>query len=111
MLQPRLFAPGHQQPPSPGCFCIFGGKFTLADHPAGMDVDILHHTNSLQLVREARIENQKKKVVCAGLLTCVSVCIFLSEQGRYTFFLMKIFGLQDLTEFFFRKHINIRTLF
>jgi len=61
LLQPRLFAPGHQQPPSPGCLCIFGGKVTLADLPAGMDGDILHRTNKLQLVRESRKRKSKKK--------------------------------------------------
>jgi len=45
LLQPRLFAVGHQQPPSPGCLCILGGKMSLVDLPAGVDVDILHCTN------------------------------------------------------------------
>ena len=61
LLQPRLFSPGHQQPPSPGSLCIFGGKVTLADLPVGIDADILNHSNELQLVREARLFRQSKK--------------------------------------------------
>jgi len=61
LSQPRLFAPGHQQRPSPGCVCIFGGKVTPADLRAEMDGDILHRTNKLQLVREARNQEAKKK--------------------------------------------------
>jgi len=47
LLQPRPFAPGHEQPPSPGSLCIFGGKVKLADLPVGMDDDTLHRTNEL----------------------------------------------------------------
>jgi len=61
LLQPRLFAPGHQQPPSPGCLCTFGGTVTLADLPAGMDADTLHRSNKLQLVRKARLFRESKK--------------------------------------------------
>jgi len=48
-----LFATDLQQPPSPGCLCIFGGKVLLADLPARVDFDILHRTDVLQLAREA----------------------------------------------------------
>ena len=64
MLQPHLFAPGHEQPPSPGSLCIFGGKveLALADLPVGMDDDTLPHINELQLVCEARlVETRKRK--------------------------------------------------
>jgi len=89
MLQPRLFAPGHQQPPSPGCLCIFRGKVTLADLPVGMDVDILHRTNELQVVCEARIENRKRKskVLCAEFLIRMSVFVLFERAGPlYIFF-------------------------
>ena len=53
LKEPCLFATDRQQPPSPGCLCIFGGKVLLADLPAGVDFDILHRTDALQLAREA----------------------------------------------------------
>ena len=61
LLHPRLFAEDRQQPPFPVCLCIFGGKVSLTDLPAGVDVGILHRTNDLQLEREARRQALKKK--------------------------------------------------
>jgi len=62
MLQPHLFAPGHEQPPSPGSLCIFGGKVKMADLPVVMDDDTLHRTNELQLVCRPRlVETRKRK--------------------------------------------------
>ena len=61
LLQPCLFAVDRQQPPSPGCLCVFGGKVSLADVPAGVDVGVPHGTNGLQLEREARRQALKKK--------------------------------------------------
>jgi len=60
LSQPLLFAAGHQQPPSPGCLRIFEGKVSLTDVPAGVNVDILHRTNDLQLEGEA--ERQRRKI-------------------------------------------------
>jgi len=53
LKEPCLFATDRQQPPSPGCLCNFGGKVLFPDVPAGVDFDILHRTDALQLVREA----------------------------------------------------------
>jgi len=62
LLQSRLFAPDHEQPPSPGSLCIIGGKVKLVDLPVGMDDDTLHRTNELQLVRKALlVETHKRK--------------------------------------------------
>jgi len=61
LLHPRLFAEDRQHPPFPGCLCISGGKVSLTDLPARVDVGILHRTNDLQLEREARRQALKKK--------------------------------------------------
>ena len=53
LKEPCLFATDRQQPPSPGCLCIHGGKVLHADLPAGVGFDILHRTDALQLAREA----------------------------------------------------------
>ena len=70
LLQPRLFAVGHQQPPSPGCLCIYGGKVSVVDLPVGVDVDILHRTNELQLARQAIIRALKRKIKSKAFSKC-----------------------------------------
>jgi len=87
LLQLRLFAVGHHQRPSLGCLCIFGGKVSLVDLPAGVDVGILHRTNELQLEREARSQALKRKILSVVYNACVTLeCHTNDSQTQRYFF-------------------------